>query len=76
MRRKREKAAFEKHMVYCTHWKSAMGVLPHLGVLPRPTLPLVAISSLGIPTLIFKFGWGMVISGLPCALDVCSVMLR
>ena len=42
----------------------------------KGTVPLLAISSLIIPTLIFKFGWGEVISGLPCALDVYSVMLR
>ena len=45
VRRKRDIAAFEKHMWYNAlgiRWKSIMGELPHMGILPRPTLIMIS----------------------------------
>jgi len=42
VRRKRDMAALGKHNMWYSalvvRWKNSMGVSPHMGILPRPTL--------------------------------------
>jgi len=49
VRRKRDMAALKNHNMWYSalgvRWKRVVGVLPHMGVFPRPTLSFILINA-------------------------------